>query len=128
MKDTIRAVEGNSGDPVCKLDNKSLMRINKTRSNFLILNSFHYFVGWSLWSLEAETNSLWRFEQTSHLPWPSPRLRILTSNDTWLRDGREATLELSCCETTVYSINSVILKEQKVLLERIKYIADYEFS
>lgn len=22
MKDTIRAVEGNSGDPVCKLDNK----------------------------------------------------------------------------------------------------------
>lgn len=30
MKDTIRAVEGNSGDPVCKLDNKSLMRINKT--------------------------------------------------------------------------------------------------
>ena len=45
MKDTIRAVEGNSADPVCKLDNKSLMRINKTRSNFLRLNSFHYFVG-----------------------------------------------------------------------------------
>lgn len=41
----ICVVEGNLGDFVCKLDNKSLMRINKICLNFLRLNSFYYFVG-----------------------------------------------------------------------------------